>query len=239
MPRRSCAMKWNCRYAPASLALMVVMSAGVVDAAEIIVQNDTIASAGAGTPLLAFIPGERAAAWLTAPVAGDIVGVQVLWDSNLGPNPPSQEFAIDIYAGGTFPTPGATLATISAPILSDATVNEFRYLFPPATTSPLQVPVTAGQTFVVSLAFFNQSANNVFASGVEYDGDGCQGGKNAAYALPGGWIDACTAGVPGDLGIRAIIKPIPEPSVTMLFCIGVGACALAGRKERQHHRHGR
>ena len=84
----------------------IALLATTVGAAEITVKNDSIPAPGSGTPLPAFIPNEQAAAWLTTPVAGDIVGVQVLWASQFGGNPASQELGIHVYAAGTFPTPG-------------------------------------------------------------------------------------------------------------------------------------
>ncbi len=177
-------------------------------AAEITIQNDSIPAAGSGTPLVAFLANEQAAAWLTTPVSGDIVGVQILWASQIGGAPASQELAIHVYDAGTFPAPGALLASVTAPVLIDGMVNEFRFLDPPTDSTPLQVPVTSGQTFVVALEFLNQqAAGSPFVPSVEYDADGCQASKNTAFAIPVGWIDACAAGVTGDLGIRAILNP--------------------------------
>ena len=189
-----------------ALAIVIASMCSTVGAAEITVKNDSIPAGGFGTPLPAFVPNEQAAAWLTTPVAGDIVGVQVLWDSLFGGNPSSQELGIHIYAAGTFPTPGGLLASVTGPLLVDGSVNEFRYLDPPTNSVALQVPVSAGQTFVVAIEFLNQSSGNMFASGVGYDGDGCQTGKNSVFAIPGDWSDACLLGVAGDFGIRAIVS---------------------------------
>ena len=117
-------------------ATIVSIAAGA-EAAETIVKNDSIASAGGGTPLPTFVPGEIITSWLTTPVTGDIVGMQVFWDSVTGANFPQQETAIRVYSAGTFPTPGATLATIVAPVLNDRTLNEFRFLDPPQDTIAL------------------------------------------------------------------------------------------------------
>ncbi len=212
-----------------AVGCIMLLSAGPVGAVEITLQNDSIPAPGSGTPLLNFIPNEQAAAWLTTPVAGDIVGVQVLWASQFGGNPASQELGIHVYAAGTFPVPGALLASVTGPLMIDGSVNEFRFLDPPTNNVPLQVPVSAGQTFVVAIEFLNQNAGNQFASSVEIDGDGCQTGKNSVFVIPGGWYDAGSLGVSGDFGIRAIVNPIPEPSSLALLALG-GLLALMRRR---------
>ena len=190
----------------AALVIVIASMCSTVGATEITVKNDSIPAAGSGMPLLAFVPNEQAAAWLTMPATGDIVGVQVLWASLFGGNPSSQELGIHIYAAGNFPTPGGLLGSVTGPLLVDGSVNEFRYLDPPTNSVALQIPLSAGQTFVVAIEFLNQSSGNPFATGVEYDSDGCQTGKNSVFAIPGGWSDACLLGVTGDLGIRAIVN---------------------------------
>jgi hypothetical protein len=209
-PRRCCILT-------ATLLLgSVVLPLNCAGAAEILLKHDSIPAGGSHNPLNAFLVGEQAASWFTSPVNGDLVGVQIQWDSQFGGNPNSQEFAVYIYAGGIFPTPGPLLAQIVAPVLTDGSANEMRYLDPPADTSPLQVPVTPGQSFVVALEFFNQNSGNLFASSVEIDQDGILPGVNSVFALPGGWLDAGPQGVTGDFGIRAIVNQIPEPSALLL-----------------------
>ena len=193
----------------ALLCIAVLFGPCGAQAGEIILQNDSMPSAGAGIPLPAFVPDEVVAAWFTTPVTGNIVGVQILWNSVFGGNPSSQETSITIYAAGSFPTPGASLAVVTAPVLTDGTINEFRFLDPPQNSVALQVPVSSGQTFVVGLEILNQSSGNPFASAIEIDQDGCQGGLNSVFVIPGGWQDACLLGVTGDFGIRAIVTPEP------------------------------
>jgi hypothetical protein len=196
--------------------LIAALCAPSATAAEIVVRNDSIPP---GTPLPTFLPGERVASWLTAPVTGKIVGVQILWGSQFNANPSQLEMAITVSAGGAFPTPGAPLATIVAPTLADGIINEFRFLDPPTDLIPLMVPVAAGQTFVIDLEFFNQSSGNPMASSIEIDNDGIQPGKNSVFVLPGGWMDAGPLGVTGDWGIRAII--VPEPISAVILGIGL------------------
>jgi len=93
----------------------IALCATTAIAAEISVQNDSIPAAGSGTPLAAFLPNEQAAAWLTTPVTGDIVGVQVLWASQIGGAPASLELAVHVYAAGAFPAAGAPLASVAGP----------------------------------------------------------------------------------------------------------------------------
>ena len=93
--------------------------------------------------------------------------------------------------------------------------------------------------FAVSLQFVNQSATNPFAPSVTYNTDGCQTGANAVDVLPGGWIDACLAGVTGDWVIRAVIDcteslPVASPwtrigMIAVLLSLGV--FTLAARRD--------
>ena len=146
-------VKWSCL-----IGLTITLAIPSLTKANIVVQNDSIGAAGAGTPLPQFLPNEQAVAWLTTPVTGDIVGVQVFWDSLFGTNPPQTELALHIYGGGTFPTPGPLLATVNLPTLNDRALNQFNFLDPPTNSMPIQVPVTSGQTFAVGIEFLNQSA---------------------------------------------------------------------------------
>jgi hypothetical protein len=221
-----------------TLAPCLLLSFCPVDsrAVEIVLQNDSIASPGAGTPLPNFLSNEIVTSWLTAPVAGDIVGVQILWDSVIGANPDSTELAIHIYAAGTFPTPGSTLASIGGTngvTLKDGTLNEFRFTDPPTNVLPLSVPVTAGQTIVVGLEFFNQSSGNAFASSIEVDG-ALQTGKNSIYLNPpnGTWSSGTSVSLPGDFGIRAILKPVPEPATIVLLLLGFGPALFYTRRHK-------
>jgi len=229
----SCHWSRYIRTLPVCLLLGVWPDAGL--ASEIVVQIDSIASPGAGTPLPNLLPNEIATTWLTAPVAGDIVGVQVFWDSAIGANPDSTETAIHIYSAGTFPTPGSALTSIGGTngvTLKDRTLNEFRFTDPPTNSSPLSVPVSAGQTFVVGLEFLNQSSGNSFASSIEVDG-ALQTGKNSIYLNPpnGTWTSGTSVSLPGDFGIRAILKPVPEPATIALSILGgLFLCRIVRRR---------
>jgi hypothetical protein len=194
-----------------SMVLGVGISAPLL-AAEVPVQNDSLASPAAGNPCQCFLSSEEVAAWLTSPCTGDLVAAEIGWASPFGGNPASLETAITVRAGGAFPTPGATLMTqggnpaiVVGPMLADGILNQFRFLDPPTNTQSLRLPVTSGQVVVVSLEFLNQTSGNPFASDVVWDADGCQSGKNTVFAIPGGWSDACPLGVAGDWMIRAVV----------------------------------
>ena len=134
---------------------------------------------------------------------------------------------------------GGGNAVIVAPTLTADVMNEYRFLDPPTDAIPLSVPVSAGQSFVVSLLLLNQSAGGApFAPSVVYDQDGCQPGTNAVDVIPGGWSDACPLGVTGDWVIRAVVDcdevPVPLAGSGGLLGLGVavaasGAAALQRR----------
>ncbi len=218
-------------------------------AAEVTVFNDSTTNGVPSTPLANFLAGESVAAWLTSSCTGNIVAAQVYWASDFGGAPSQIEQSITLYGAGTHPTPGAILqsqgvdpAQVVGPTLSDGVMNEFRFLDPPANTKAMSVPVTNGQTFVVSLTFLNQSSGGApFAPAPTIDQDGCQPQKNAVDVLPGGWNDACPLGVTGDWVIRAVIDcqapPVPASSwlgagalVSLLGSLGLLAAAR-GRKQ--------
>ena len=215
------------------ISLLATLPLNSAQAAEILLRNDTIPVGGSNNPVVGFVPGEMAAGWLTVPISGHLVGVQVQWDSVIGINPPALERFVNIYSGGTFPTPGALLAQVNLPTLSDGSANEIRHLDPPANTVSLQVPVTAGQTIVVALEYLNNTSGGGVPSSVEADADGITPGRNSIFAIPGGWADAAAVGVQGDFGLRAILQPIPEPASVVLFALGVTQiCLLPRRRSR-------
>jgi hypothetical protein len=149
---------------------------------------------------------------------------------------PQIEQSISLYQVGAFPFPGPIMinqgganAQILTPTLADGVMNEFRFLDSPANTTALSVPIAAGQVFVVSLTFLNQSSGGgPFAPAPTIDQDGCQPFKNTVDVIPGGWVDACPLGVTGDFVIRAVIdcqtQALPTSSV---WGIGVLATSLA------------
>lgn len=185
------------------LPIVFCLALSSVGAAETTVANDTLIAGGTGTIQAGFDPPESAAAWLTSPCNGDIVAVQVFWRSVIGTEPQSIEDSITIFNGGIFPTPGPTLETIVGPVMTDGVFNEFRFL-DENMVIPLIVPVSTGQTFIVSFKFLNDP-NQILGPSVVDDANGCQAGKNAIDANGLGWFSACALGVSGDWVIRAVV----------------------------------
>src|SRR5690606_15907769 len=130
--------------------------------------------------------------------------------------------SILVYESGTFPRPGAIKSELLAPVLTDGGLNEFRYE-DENQTIPISIPVEAGETFVVSLRFFNANANDLFAGTLVSDNDGCQAGRNTVKVSGNVWQSACSLGVSGDWVIRAVIDCSSSP--TGAVCLPDGSCA--------------
>ncbi len=192
--------------------------ASATQAAEVTDLNDSTVNGLPSTPVPQFLAGESTAAWLTASCTGDIVAAQVYWASTIPGAPPQLEQSVSIFAAGAHPIPGSLMtnqggagAVVLGPTLIEGTMNEYRFLDPPSNATALSVPVVAGQQYVVSLEFLNQSSGGgPFVPAPTIDQDGCQPLKNAAFVIPGGWFDACPLGVTGDWIIRAVIDCSPE-----------------------------
>lgn len=206
---------WNSRGrlaapAVACTALVVLALAIPAPGEEITVQNDSFESGGPTYVVGDFVPGEQAGVRLTSPCDGSIVAVQIGWLSVPGDTLPSVEEAIHIYDGSTFPAPGSELLTLAGPVLTDEALNEFRYI-DDQQTIPIDVPVSAGQQFYVTLEFANPTNIDPndpndpdYTASVFRDLNGCQAGKNVLYAIPGGWLNFCIL-ISGDLVIRAVV----------------------------------
>jgi len=119
----------------------------------------------------------------------EILKVGIGWGSSFGGTGTSLEEAINIFAGG-LPNPGSPIFSLPGPVLTDGAINEFNI-------STAHVAIASGP-FTVTLEFNNGNAGDIFAASVVHDGNGCQAGKNVIYAIPGGWMNACAAGVTGD-----------------------------------------
>ena len=161
---------------------------------------------GAGfTPCPCFVTGEEVGAVLEVDPAEypiEILRVGFAWGSLLGSTPDSLEAAVKIYPAG-MPDPGVAQFSLPGPVLSDGgLLNEFDI-----SAIPGNKIIDSGP-FTVALELANTSNTDIFAPGPGYDTDGCNFGKNVIYAIPGGWTDACSAGVPGDWVIYAIYRSV-------------------------------
>lgn len=212
----------------AAIAVLGVAGA-IANGAEVVVKNDSATDGSTIALQQGIIGGEHAAAWLTSPCNGEIVALQIWWSSPAGGAGPSLEEAITVYAAGTFPNPGAILrngplptdpeAVLLGPVMNDGGLNEFRFLDENMLV-PLQIPVTAGQVFVVG--FELDSTPGATGPTVATDINGCQAGKNAVRVIPGGfWVNLCAFGASGDWVIRAVVD-CQEP--TGACCDGDGEC---------------
>jgi hypothetical protein len=201
-------------------ASMLAFASVAAVAEEVDVLNDSAVDGSTVAIQAGFVAGESAAAWLTSPCDGNIVAVQVFWLSLFGGTGDSLEDSITIFAGGTFPAPGAELAFLEGPVVRDGFLNEFRSL-DEAGAIPIEVPVETGETFVVSFRFLNDP-DPLFGPSVCTDFDGCQGGRNAYQTTSGTWRNLCAEGVSGDLVIRAVVD-CAEP--TGACCNSNGICA--------------
>lgn len=141
-----------------------------------------------------FITGEQAGVILDVPPGDypiEILKIGIGWGSIFGGAPQSLEQAIHIYEG-TLPNPGAPTYSLEGPVLTDGAINEFNIAF------TLGDRTIDSGPFMVTLEFLNANSGNPYLPSVFHDGNGCQGGKNVVFAIPGGWSDACALGVTGD-----------------------------------------
>jgi hypothetical protein len=160
---------------------------------------------GGGTVVCpCFVAGEEAGAVLEAPTEHypiEILTVGIGWGSLYGGTGQSIEQAIHVYDAG-LPNPGTPIFTLEGPVLNDGFINVFD--LEPA---PGEIIVDSGP-FTVTLEFMNSNAGDPYAPSMVHDGNGCQTGKNAVYAIPGGWWDACALGISGDWVVYAVYRQV-------------------------------
>lgn len=199
-----------------SVWLYALLACSSAHAVEQTMQNDAITSSSNAAIVYGFAAGEAAAAWLTSPCTGDVRAVQIFWRSPNANQPISIQDAIEVFRAGTFPNPGTLVTTIGGPVLTDGVFNEYRYL-DENNTIPLIVPVTQGETIVVSFTFAEPP--DVGTASVLRDTNGNQSGKNALLADLGGtfvWFNSSTLGVQGDWAIRAVVDCPTAPTTADL-----------------------
>ena len=141
-----------------------------------------------------FVSGEQAGAVLEAPADDypiEITKIRLAWSSQFGGSGQTLESSLNLYGAG-LPNPGTPQFSVAGPALTDGFVNEFDI-----TAFPGDRVIEDGP-FTVTLTFLNTNAGDIFSPSVVFDGTACQSGKNVIFAIPGGWTDACVAGVSGD-----------------------------------------
>lgn len=198
-------------------------------AEEIVVRNDSLENNQEAFIVGDFGTGEQASAWLKSPCDGKIVAVQILWlAGNVGAVPTLENFIYIRAGGSSFPIPGPIIEILEGPYMQPGGINEFRYL-DENETIPIDVPVTRGQTFVISFEFYNPTDILNGSASVVRDTDGCLSNVNALYGdvdpFGWGWYDMCPFYIPnppgGDFVIRAVIDC---PGVTGACCYADGGC---------------
>jgi hypothetical protein len=175
------------------------------------------------TPCPCFVAGEHFGSVLEIPaqhLPAEILRVRVFAASAFGGQPDVLGQSLNIYGAG-LPNPGAPIATLGGPVISDAVQNEFDFEPLPGTVSILSNP------FSVTFEFAQDNVNDFFQPTAVYDLDGCTGGKNLIFAIPGGWTDACNLGVPGDWAMSVIYRPL-NCSGNQTYCLTSANSAGSG-----------
>lgn len=199
------------RFAGVVCAAAALTICGSAIAEEVVVKNDSVVDGSDAAIQAGFVAGESAAAWLTSPCSGNIVAVQVYWASVFGGAPQSIEDSITVFEQGAFPEPGPVMQNgiapfqdviFEAPVMTDGFLNEFRYL-DEGQTVEISVPIAQNEVFIVSFRF--AETPGPFGPSVVTDTDGCQSGKNAIDASPGGWTGDFCDKISGDFFIRAVV----------------------------------
>jgi hypothetical protein len=182
----------------ACLALLPLLAAPALADVKVY-QNDSLPPAGGTIACQAgFAPNEIGAAVFTVPPAdGKVLLLQAqFWacdGSGLG-FATARPVQVHVYPAGG-PNPGT--ASYVSPTLS--AVPGFLNLWP---LEPENLSFNPGNTFTVGVKLLPGGLFQNFTV-LSTDADGCQPGKSLIFAVPGGWTDACTLGVSGDMFVRA------------------------------------
>ncbi len=205
-----------------TLAMAALVWVGSASAAEMTVRNDSFESGQSSVVVGDFAVGEEAGAWLTSPCNGNIVAVQIGWLSGTGGGTISLQENIWVRQSGTFPVPGGVLLQLEGPVMTPGAINEFRYI-DEQQTIPISIPVSSGQTFVVSIEFGEPTDVGNGGASVFRDVNGCQAGRNVLYGNIGfgnQWYNFCLF-LAGDLVIRAVVDC---EATTGACCLPSGLC---------------
>ncbi len=181
------------------------------------------------TPCPCFVAGEHFGVVLNIPaqhLPAEILRVRIFAASGVGGGQTDVlGQSLNIYGAG-LPNPGAPIASLAGPVLSDMVQNEFNL----EVLMGGAVPITANP-FTVTFQFASDNVSDLFTPTAVYDIDGCTPGSNVIYAIPGGWMDACNLGVSGDWAISVIYRPLNCDS-NQTYCVSsansVGSGAQIG-----------
>jgi hypothetical protein len=153
----------------------------------------------------------------------EIVRVGIGWGSTGCPAgvpfPDQLEDAIHIFNTDFAGLPSATpVAVLSGPVMQDCGINEFDL------TTQLPMPVIINSGSVTVTLKFLQASSPLTGPAPGFDtGSGCTAQKNVVFAIPGGWMNACALGVPGDWQTHLVYRPVNCSGTA--FCFGSnGAC---------------
>jgi hypothetical protein len=159
---------------------------------------------GAGnTACPCFNSNEEAGAVFPVPIEHfpiEILRVGIGWGSLFGGNPAQVEQGLNIY-NGQLPDPGLPVFVMPGPNMTDGVINEFNL-------EALGNVIIDTAPVAATLEFAWPNAGNIYAPTLVHDGNGCQAGMNLIYAIPGGWMDACGAGVTGDWVFHLVYRQV-------------------------------
>jgi len=161
-------------------------------------QNDSLPPGGGTVACQAgFAVNEIGAAVYTVPPAdGKVLLLQAqFWacdGSGIG-LAQARPVQVNVYPAGG-PNPGAPVYV--SPTLS--AVPGFLNLWP---LTEQNLSFGTGDKFTLGVKLLNGGLLQNFTT-LATDADGCQAGKSLIFAIPGGWTDACTLGVSGDMFVR-------------------------------------
>jgi hypothetical protein len=199
---------------PAALAAGAAACGASAD--ELTFKNDSLEDGGTAAVQAGFVNGEIGAATFEIPAEYfplQVKRLQFFWSSFFGGAPDSLQEAILVWDKG-LPDPGVPIFDADGPVLVDGFLNEFDIeLFEVIVEEPS--PITVG------LQFSDAPNGNPFKPSLVTDVDGCQGGLNPLFAIPGGWKDLCSFGASGDFVIRVVVEPMGQP-VCEADCDGNG-----------------
>ena len=175
------------------------------------------------TPCPCFVAGEEFGVVLNIPsqhLPAEILRVRVFAASAVGGQPNVLGNAIHIYGSG-LPNPGSPISSLLGPVISDGVQNEFNLEILGGA-----VPISSNP-FTVTFEFATDNVNDFFVPTAVYDLDGCTPGANVIFAIPGGWTDACSLGVPGDWAISVLYRA-QNCSSNQTYCLTSANSAGAG-----------